>query len=134
MNPLYEKAKDLILIRRTSDNREFEEYPVVVQQQSVLMTDPANNVISFGACGLHVAFAVSSSYSDTSSFAWYALSASYSNSASYSYSSSNAISASYSQIASYALNSISGGVFGNIDGGTPFSVYGGTTAIDGGNP
>ena len=129
MNPLYEKAKDLILIRRTSDNKEFEEYPLVVQPQSVLMTDPANNVICFGACGLHVAFAVSSSYSDTSSFAWYALSASYANSASY------CISSSYSQTASYALNSVSGGgEFGNLDGGTPFSVYGGTATIDGGNP
>src|ERR1035438_125024 len=102
MNPLYEKAKDLILIRRTSDNKEFEEYPVVVQPQSVLMTDPSNNVICFGACGLNVAFAISSSYSDTSSFAWYALSASFANSASYSYSSSYAISASYALIASIA--------------------------------
>jgi hypothetical protein len=117
MNQLYEKAKDLILIRRTSDNKEFEEYPLIVQPQSVLMTDPANNVICFSACGLHVAFAVS------------ALSASFANSASYAYSSSHAlwadsssyyisetssalyaVSASYAQTASWAVNLVGGSV------------------------
>jgi hypothetical protein len=107
MNPLYEKAKDLVLVRRTSDNKEFEEYPLFVQPQSVLMTDPANNVICISACSLHVAFAVSASYSATSSFAWYALSSSYANSASYVISSSYAYSASYAYTASYALEASS---------------------------
>jgi|FAXJ01.1.fsa_nt_gi hypothetical protein len=143
MNPLYEKAKDLILIRRTSDNKEFEEYPLIVQPQSVLMTDPANNVVCFGACGLHVAFAASSSYSDTSSFAWYALSASYALSSSYVLSSSYAITASYALNFSAAFYSTSASCLQNpnitIDGdgniktsgsidtdGTPITSNGGS--------
>lgn len=118
MNPLYEKAKDLILIRRTSDNKEFEEYPLIVQPQSVLMTDPTNDIVMFNVCGLSVAFARSASYSEsgsyahtasfsfqnaTSSWAWFALSSSFANSASYTVSSSNAISASWADTASFAL-------------------------------
>ena len=107
MNPLYEKAKDVVLIRRTSDNKEFEEYPLILQPQSALVTDPANDILCFGLCGLRVGFATSASYSDTSSFAWYALSASFANSASYCLSSSNAISASYAITSSLALEASS---------------------------
>lgn len=107
MNPLYEKAKDVVLIRRTSDNKEFEEYPLILQPQSALVTDPTNDIQCFGLCALRVGFATSASYSDTSSFAWYALSASWANSASYAYSSSHAISASWAETASFAFEASS---------------------------
>ncbi len=71
MNPLYEKAKDLILIRRTSDNKEFEEYPFTLQPSSLMMTDPLNTIICFPPCELTVGSAISatsSSYATTASF------------------------------------------------------------------
>lgn len=114
MNPLYEKSKDLVLIRRTSDNKEFEEYPLIVHPQSALVTDPTNNILCFSLCALHVGFATSASYSTTSSYAntasfafnsitsswaWLALSASFANSSSY------AISSSYAAVAEAVLHS-----------------------------
>jgi hypothetical protein len=119
MNPLYEKGKDIILIRRTSDNKEFEEFPLTLQPVSALVTDPTNDVVCVGLCALSVGFATSASYSQTTT-ALNALSASYANSSSYSFSSSyatyastasialevsSAISASYSLSSSHAISS-----------------------------
>lgn len=119
MNPLYEKAKDLIIIRRTSDNKEFEEYPFSLQPSSLVMTDPTNDIVCFPPCALTVGHALSASVGETSSYAFsssnasYALSASTATLASMSLetshafnatSASYAFSASYAQSASYGTN------------------------------
>lgn len=111
MNPLYEKAKDVILIRRTSDNKEFEEYPLTVYPVSALVTDPANDIQCVSICSLRVGYAVSSSYTETASYAHsssaalYAISASFANSSSYTLSASYASTASFGLEASSALSS-----------------------------
>ena len=87
MNPLYQKAKDVILIRRTSDNKEFEEYPLTLQPQSALVTDPTNDIVCFSLCNLP--------YASTSSLALMAISASWANSSSYSLTSSFAFVSLY---------------------------------------
>jgi len=69
MNNLYQKDQDIALVRRTSGNTEFEEYPLIVTPQSVLMTDSTNNVVCVGVNNLNIQYATTSSYAGVSSFA-----------------------------------------------------------------
>jgi hypothetical protein len=110
MNPLYEKAKDVILIRRTSDNKEFEEYPLTIFPISALVADPSNDIQCVALCNLNVGHAISASYVESASYAHsssaalFAISASYANSASYTISSSYAITTSLAMEASAAYS------------------------------
>ena len=111
MNPLYEKAKDVVLIRRTSDNKEFEEYPLTVYPVSAIVTDPSNDIQCVSICSLSVGHANSASYVESASFtlsssaALYAISSSYANSSSYTLFSSYASTSSLALVAETALSS-----------------------------
>ena len=58
---LYEKAKDLFFQRRTS-NGKFEEFPLIVQPNSLLGTDSGNNLVMISTASLIVISSLSSSY------------------------------------------------------------------------
>ena len=106
MNYLYQKDKDLIFIRRALNNREFEEYPLIVQPRTVLALDPNNNLVCYPIDSLAATSAISSSFSTTASYAM----------------NGSSVSASFALTASYAMN---GGSSMNIndDGGSASSVY-----------
>ena len=67
MNNLYQKDKDIVLIRRTSGNKEFGEYPLIVQPATLLAVDPSNDIVCYPICEL-LASATSASWALTSSF------------------------------------------------------------------
>ncbi len=90
-------------MRRTSDNKEFEEFPLIVSDSSVIATDIDNNLFCYKICELlrHV---LSASYAESGSFT---ISSSYSYSGSHAISSSqalDALSASYSLSGSYVIS------------------------------
>lgn len=101
-------------MRRTADNKEFEEFPLIVSDSSVIATDIDNNLFCYKICEL-LKHAFSASYAETSSFAWsgsHTITASYAHmssyamdalSASYSLSGSYVISASWAETSSFAL-------------------------------
>lgn len=71
--PYYEKAKDIFIQRKASGDG-FEEHPLIVQPNSVIITDSVNNLVMITTSSLlagtgSVEHALSSSYSQTSSFA-----------------------------------------------------------------
>ena len=86
--PNYQKAKDIFTQRKVVDGT-FEEYPLVVQPNSVIVTDAANNLIMVTTASLiagtgSIEFATSASYANTASYATNVPStASLSNTASY---------------------------------------------------
>ena len=71
MNNLYSKDKDIVIIRRTSGNKEFEEYPLIVQPSTVLAFDPQNDLTCYPICAL-LNNATSASWALTSSFTLFA--------------------------------------------------------------
>ena len=71
MNNLYSKDKDIVIIRRTSGNKEFEEYPLIVQPSTVLAFDPANDLTCYPICAL-LNNATSASWALTASFTLFA--------------------------------------------------------------
>src|ERR1035437_7886413 len=73
MNHLYQKDKDLIFVRRASDNKEFWEYPLIVQPQSFLALSPQNNLYCMPISSIPMSNAsssISSSYALTASDAF----------------------------------------------------------------
>ena len=136
MNHLYQKDKDLIFMRRATDNKEFEEYPLIVQPQSLLALSPQNDLycIPINSIGGN-----DGSGSVTSSYALAALTASYAmngggdggftltTGSTYPITSSWAVSASwasssisssYAYTASWALNTVNGSEATLITGST----------------
>ena len=97
--------KDIFLERRTTNNT-FEEAPLHVQPNSVVVSDANGNLAmvdtaSFVSGTGSIAFAISSSVAVTSSFSFTASWSSVSLSSSYAL---NAVSASYAVSASFATN------------------------------
>ncbi len=68
MNSLYQKDKDIVIIRRTSGNKEFEEYPLIVQPTSVLALDPSSDLMCLPISSLLLNI-TSASFASTASVA-----------------------------------------------------------------
>ena len=45
MSKIYQKNKDVYIQRRNANNSGFDEYPLVVAPDSVIVTDEANNLV-----------------------------------------------------------------------------------------
>jgi hypothetical protein len=135
MSKIYQKTKDVYIQRRNANNNGFDEYPLIVQPSSVVVTDEANNLVIMPLGEVQF---VSASYAYHSGKAYNADTASYLlgtiQSASYIATASNAVSTSYAAYAanagsaSSALNSISSSYVKaiNVDG----TVASATNAIN----
>jgi len=92
----YQKAKDIFIQRKTSADT-FEEYPLIVQPNSIIITDSDNNLLMILTSSF-TSSSISSSHSNTASVAIYAFSTDSSSFA------SSSISSSYTQTASYVAS------------------------------
>ena len=125
---LYQKNKDVFIQRRNINNTGFEEYPIIVSPDGVIITDTLNNLacqsksdflsaltasisasyaltasyaLNGGGSGSNFSLTTGSTYPITSSWSNNTVSASYSNTSSY------AITASYVTTSSWSNNTIS---------------------------